>query len=113
MRPCESRVSDTLKIRAVGHFDVSTPLQRLTHISRFFFLPKYCSEIPLKQNGISQKYELRGQTFDYELDLADAVIDGVEAIAKAEDIKQIGSNGRPSFFLHSFLNTEAFLLLST
>jgi putative transposase len=46
-----------------------------------FFLPAYCSEmnpIELEWQHL-KKDELRGQTFDDELDLAYAVIDGVKA----------------------------------
>ncbi len=46
-----------------------------------FFLPKYCSEmnpIELEWQHL-KKDELRGQSFDDELDLAYAVIHGVEA----------------------------------
>lgn len=46
-----------------------------------FFLPKYCSEmnpIELEWQHL-KKDELLGQTFDDELDLAYAVIDGVQA----------------------------------
>jgi len=46
-----------------------------------FFLPKYCSEmnpIELEWQHL-KKDELAGQTFDDELELAYAVIDGVEA----------------------------------
>ena len=46
-----------------------------------FFLPKYCSEmnpIELEWQHL-KKDELSGQMFDDELDLAYAVIDGVEA----------------------------------
>lgn len=46
-----------------------------------FFLPKYCSEmnkIELEWQHL-KKAELSGQTFDDELDLAYAVINGVEA----------------------------------
>ncbi|BDA76021.1 transposase (plasmid) [Calothrix sp. PCC 7716] len=46
-----------------------------------FFLPKYCSEmnpIELEWQHL-KKDELRGQSFDDELDLAYAVIDGIKA----------------------------------
>lgn len=46
-----------------------------------FFLPKYCSEmnkIELEWQHL-KKDELSGQTFDDELNLAYAVIDGVQA----------------------------------
>lgn len=46
-----------------------------------FFLPKYCSEMnPIELEWQQLKnHELSGQMFDDELDLAYAVIDGVEA----------------------------------
>lgn len=47
-----------------------------------FFLPKYCSEmnpIELEWQHL-KKDELCGQTFDDELDLAYAVIDGIELV---------------------------------
>lgn len=49
------------------------------------FLPKYCSELnPIEIEGHQLKtHELRGHMFEHELDLADAVIDGVKARAQA------------------------------
>lgn len=49
-----------------------------------FFLPKYCSEMnPIETEWHQLKtHELRGQMFDDELDLAYAVIDGVDNRAK-------------------------------
>lgn len=50
----------------------------------FFFLPKYCSEmnqIELEWQHLKAE-ELAGQMFEDELDLAYAVIDGVEARGK-------------------------------
>ena len=51
----------------------------------FFFLPKYCSEMnPIETEWHQLKtHELRGQMFEDELDLAYAVIDGVNARAGA------------------------------
>lgn len=51
----------------------------------FFFLPKYCSALnPIKTEWHQLKtHELRGQMFEDELDLAYAVIDGVNARAEA------------------------------
>ena len=51
----------------------------------FFFLAKYCSEMnPIETEWHQLKtHELRGQMFEHELDLAYAVIDGVEARAQA------------------------------
>lgn len=51
----------------------------------FFFLPKYCSELnPIETEWHQLKtHELRGQMFEDELDLAYAVIDGVNARAEA------------------------------
>jgi putative transposase len=50
-----------------------------------FFLPKYCSQMnPIESEWHQLKvYELRGQMFDHELDLAYAVIDGIESRAQA------------------------------
>lgn len=50
-----------------------------------FFLPKYCSELnPIEIEWHQLKtHELRGHMFEHELDLAYAVIDGVEARAQA------------------------------
>ena len=50
-----------------------------------FFLPKYCSELNLIETEWHQlkTHELRGQMFEDELDLAYAVIDGVDARAEA------------------------------
>jgi len=50
-----------------------------------FFLPKYCSEMnPIETEWHQLKtHELRGQMFEDELDLAYAVMDGVDARAKA------------------------------
>lgn len=47
----------------------------------FFFLPKYCSELnPIETEWHQLKtHELRGHMFDHELDLAYAVIDGIDA----------------------------------
>lgn len=52
-----------------------------------FFLPKYCSELnPIETEWYQLKtHELKGQMFDYELDLAYAMMDGVEARAEAGD----------------------------
>ncbi|MEM9777012.1 MAG: IS630 family transposase [Chloroflexota bacterium] len=49
----------------------------------FFFLPKYCSEMnPIETEWHQLKtHELRGQMFEDELDLAYAVMDGVNARA--------------------------------
>ena len=46
----------------------------------FFLLPKYCSELnPIETEWHQLKtHELKGQMFDYELDLAYAVMEGVE-----------------------------------
>lgn len=51
----------------------------------FFFLPKYCSELnPIEPEWHQLKtHELRGHMFEHELDLAYAVIDGIDARAKA------------------------------
>lgn len=51
----------------------------------FFFLPKYCSELnPIETEWHQLKtHELRGQMFEDELDLAYAVMDGVNARAEA------------------------------
>lgn len=50
----------------------------------FFFLPKYGSEMnPIETEWHQLKtHELRGQMFEHELDLAYAVIDGIETRAK-------------------------------
>lgn len=50
-----------------------------------FFLPKYCSELnPIEIEWHQLKtHELRGHMFEHELDLAYAVIDGVDARAQA------------------------------
>lgn len=50
-----------------------------------FFLPKYCSEMnPIETQWHQLKtHELRGEMFEDELDLAYAVIDGVNARAEA------------------------------
>jgi len=50
-----------------------------------FFLPKYCSELnPIETEWHQLKtYELRGHMFDHELDLAHAVIDGIDARSQA------------------------------
>ena len=52
-----------------------------------FFLPKYCSEMnPIETEWRQLKtHELVGQMFEDELDLAYAVIDGMEARAQAGD----------------------------
>ncbi len=49
------------------------------------FLPKYCSELnPIEIEWHQLKtHELRGHMFEHELDLAYAVIDGIEARAQA------------------------------
>jgi DDE superfamily endonuclease len=46
----------------------------------FFFLPKYCSELnPIETEWHQLKtHELRGHMFEHELDLAYAVIDGID-----------------------------------
>lgn len=51
----------------------------------FFFLPKYCSELnPIETEWHQLKtHKLRGQMFEDELDLAYAVMDGVDARAEA------------------------------
>lgn len=51
----------------------------------FFFLPKYCSEMnPIEPQWHQLKtHQLRGQMFEHELDLAYAVIDGIDARAEA------------------------------
>ncbi len=51
----------------------------------FFFLPKYCSEMnPIELEWQQLKtHELAGQMFEDELDLAYAVIDGIEARGQA------------------------------
>lgn len=51
----------------------------------FFFLPKYCSEMnPIETQWHQLKtHELRGEMFEDELDLAYAVIDGINARAEA------------------------------
>lgn len=51
----------------------------------FFFLPKYCSELnPIEAEWHQLKtHELRGQMFDDELDLAYAVMDGINTRAEA------------------------------
>lgn len=51
----------------------------------FFFLPKYCSELnPIETEWHQLKtHELRGHMFGHELDLAYAVIDGIDARAEA------------------------------
>jgi transposase len=50
-----------------------------------FFLPKYCSELNLIEIEWHQlkTHELRGHMFEHELDLAYAVIDGIDARAQA------------------------------
>lgn len=54
-----------------------------------FFLPKYCSEMnPIESEWHQVKaHEICGRMFEHELDLAYAVIDGVEARAKAGKYK--------------------------
>ncbi len=49
-----------------------------------FFLTQYCSEINRLETDWHQlqTHEWRGQMFEYELELAYAVIDGVEARAE-------------------------------
>jgi transposase len=49
-----------------------------------FFLPKYCSEMnPIETEWHQLKvHELRGQMFEHEIDLAYAVIDGIESRAE-------------------------------
>ena len=51
-----------------------------------FFLPKYCSEMnPIESEWHQLKtHELAGQMFEDELDLAYAVMDGVQARAEAD-----------------------------
>jgi transposase len=51
----------------------------------FFFLPKYCSELnPIETEWHQLKaHELRGHMFEHELDLAYAVIDGIDARSQA------------------------------
>ena len=51
----------------------------------FFFLPKYCSEMnPIESEWHQLKtHELAGQMFEDELDLAYAVIDGINARTEA------------------------------
>jgi hypothetical protein len=51
----------------------------------FFFLPKYCSQMnPIETEWHQLKaHQLRGQMFEHELDLAYAVIEGVETRAQA------------------------------
>ncbi|MGA7934537.1 MAG: IS630 family transposase [Kovacikia sp.] len=50
-----------------------------------FFLPKYCSELnPIEIEWHQLKtHELRGHMYEHELDLAYAVIDGIDARAQA------------------------------
>ena len=50
-----------------------------------FFLPKYCSELnPIETEWHQLKtHELRGHMFEHELDLAYAVIDGIDQRAQA------------------------------
>lgn len=54
-----------------------------------FFLPKYCSEMnPIEPEWHQLKaHEICGRMFEHELDLAYAIIDGVEARADAGDYK--------------------------
>lgn len=51
----------------------------------FFFLPKYCSELnPIETEWHQLKtHELRGHMFEHELDLAYAVMAGIDARAQA------------------------------
>ncbi len=51
----------------------------------FFFLPKYCSQLnPIETEWHQLKtHELRGHMFEHELDLAYAVIDGIDARTQA------------------------------
>jgi len=51
-----------------------------------FFLPKYCSELnPIETEWHQLKtHQLRGHMFEHELDLAYAIIDGIDARAQAE-----------------------------
>jgi transposase len=51
-----------------------------------FFLPAYCSEMnPIESEWHQLKtHELAGQMFEDELDLAYAVMDGVEARSRVE-----------------------------
>lgn len=51
----------------------------------FFFLPKYCSELnPIETEWHQLKtHELRGHMFEHELDLAYAVMDGIDARTQA------------------------------
>ena len=50
-----------------------------------FLLPKYCSELnPIETEWHQLKtHKLRGQVFEHELDLADAVIDAIDARTQA------------------------------
>jgi transposase len=50
------------------------------------FLPKYCSELnPIETEWHQLKtHELSGHMFEHELDLAHAVIDGIDAKTQAE-----------------------------
>ena len=50
-----------------------------------FFLPKYCSQMNPIETELHQlkAHQLRGQMFEHELDLAYAVMDGVDARAEA------------------------------
>ncbi len=50
-----------------------------------FLLPKYCSQMNLIETEWHQlkTHELRGQMFEDELELSDAVIDGVNARAES------------------------------
>ena len=52
----------------------------------FFFLPKYCSELnPIETEWHQLKtHELRGHMFDHELDLAYAIIDGIDSRTQAD-----------------------------
>ncbi len=54
-----------------------------------FFLPKYCSEMNPTESEWHQlkAHEICGRMFEHELDLAYAVIDGVEARARAGEYK--------------------------
>jgi putative transposase len=49
-----------------------------------FFLPKYCSEMnPIETEWHQLKtHEIRGQMFEHEIDLAHAVMEGIESRAK-------------------------------
>ncbi len=58
---------------------------RVIKASKIHFLPKYCSEMnPIESEWHQLKaHEIAGQMFEDELDLAYAIMDGVEARAEA------------------------------